>query len=360
MAKAGTSTLSGWRKRIHQAGTLTSPLTSSAVRQALLGRHGTIGFIATNTIAQGDTRNTGLKRLVADGRMYAATRSMPWPGKRRSVSCFALHAARSPGRACDDVLLDRVNVAINSRLRTGAERPDQLHCTNESPSFVGSNVLGMGFTLTADERDALIKSNKKNAERIFPVSRWRKVNTSPTQAFDRYVINFGKMSLEEAEKWPDLLAILRAEGEARAGPNKRGISQVLVAIRRQAPALYEAIGPLERCLITARLTKHLVFAFNSTAWFSVTHTVRVSAHRRLGSFAVLQSRVHQGWARLLSSSMEDRLRYTASGLLPNISVPRPDPRTVLPELDRVGAQLYEARATYMAETQQGLTKPTTR
>ncbi len=36
--------------------------------------------------------------------------------------------------------------------------------------------------------------------------------------------------------------------------------------------------------------------------------------------------------------------------------PNPDPRSVIPELEAIGQQLYEARAQYMIDTNQGLTK----
>jgi hypothetical protein len=35
---------------------------------------------------------------------------------------------------------------------------------------------------------------------------------------------------------------------------------------------------------------------------------------------------------------------------------KPDPRTVIPELEDVGQRLYETRARYMIDTNQGLTK----
>lgn len=74
------------------------------------------------------------------------------------------------------------------------------------------------------------------------------------------------------------------------------------------------------------------------------------------SFAILQSRIHEPWARLLSSSLEDRLRYAASDCFETFPFPKPDPRTVIPELEAIGERLYEARARFMVDTDQGLTK----
>jgi hypothetical protein len=47
----------------------------------LLREHGTMGLISTNTIAQGDTRSTGLRFICNNGGLiYNATRRYKWPG----------------------------------------------------------------------------------------------------------------------------------------------------------------------------------------------------------------------------------------------------------------------------------------
>ena len=51
---------------------------------SLLQRKGTLGLIATNTVAQGDSREVGLDAMVADG--FTITRSDPVPlmaGRKR-------------------------------------------------------------------------------------------------------------------------------------------------------------------------------------------------------------------------------------------------------------------------------------
>ena len=74
------------------------------------------------------------------------------------------------------------------------------------------------------------------------------------------------------------------------------------------------------------------------------------------AFATLQSRIHEAWARLLSLSLEDRLRYTASDCFETFPFPESDPRATIPGLQDVGKRLYEVRARFMLDTDQGLTK----
>src|SRR5262249_27957798 len=69
-----------WLERLHD-GSKNADLVAHFFRRCahLIGEHGTFGLLATNTIAQGDTRATGLQPILADGGViYDAIRSMPW------------------------------------------------------------------------------------------------------------------------------------------------------------------------------------------------------------------------------------------------------------------------------------------
>jgi hypothetical protein len=67
---------------------------------------------------------------------------------------------------------------------------------------------------------------------------------------------------------------------------------------------------------------------------------------------VLQSRVHEVWARLLSSSLEDRLRYTATDCFETFPFP---PEPAFSTLDALGAQIDAERRAYMTANGVGLT-----
>jgi hypothetical protein len=54
--------------------------------------------------------------------------------------------------------------------------------------------------------------------------------------------------------------------------------------------------------------------------------------------------------------MKTDLRYTASDCFDTFPFPQPDPRTVIPEVEAAGKAFYEARASFMVDTDQGLTK----
>lgn len=150
-----------WLQALHPGAHGNSDLCAHFFRRAsyLIGAHGTIGLIATNTIAQGDTRSTGLQWLLRQGLViHEATPSMPWPGDA-AVAVSVVHLLK--GR------LSSPGPPINSRLRAGAERPDPVALVaNAALGYVGSYVLGMGFVVTPEERDALVARDERNAQRI--------------------------------------------------------------------------------------------------------------------------------------------------------------------------------------------------
>lgn len=72
-----------WLKIVHPESHGNADLVAHFFRRAftLIRTGGTLGFIATNTIAQGDTRSTGLRFICNNGGIiYNATRRYKWPG----------------------------------------------------------------------------------------------------------------------------------------------------------------------------------------------------------------------------------------------------------------------------------------
>ncbi len=351
-----------WLLALHEGSHGNADLSAHFFRRVarLLGAHGTIGLISTNTISQGDTRSTGLQHLVnQEGFLiYDATRSMMWPGVA-AVSVSVVHLGK--GTPATKVGLFRLDGAqastISSQLLGSAERKDPVRlgaCAEFS--FKGAMIYGQGFIVTPEERDALIAKDAKNGERIFPYLGGQEVNTSPTQSHDRFVISFSQMSLDEAAQWPDLLDIVRTKVKPERDTNNRDVRRVYWwRFGEVAPALYDAIASLERCLVTARVTKHLCFSFQPTDRI-LNEKIYAFPLPAITALAVLQSRIHESWTRLLSSTLEDRLNYSASDCFETFPFPVPDPRTVIPSLEAIGEALYAARATYMVRTQQGLTQ----
>jgi len=348
------------REGVHGNGDLCAHFFRACV--AMLGSSGTLGLVATSSISQGDTRESGLKHITAaGGRIYDATTSLRWGGDANVIVSVVHVAVGSPAKAVASRLDGVVVANIDSSLRAAAERPSPTRLVaNHGLASKGFDIGGLGFTLSRDEREDLVARDPKNASRIFPYVGGEDVNSSPEQGSDRFVIDFGTMSLEEAAAWPDLLGRVTELVKPGRDANKRDTYRTnwwLFAERR--PGLLATLGDAKRCLVAARVTKHLAVSFQPTNRV-LNEKLYVFPFDSHGNFAVLQCRLHERWARYLSSdfgssSIGAVLAYAASDCFETFPFPRCDPRTVLPALEDIGQRLYDLRAAYMVDEKVGLT-----
>lgn len=368
-----------WLLDLHSGSHGNSDLAAHFFRRAatLLGAHGTIGMIATNTIAQGDTRSTGLQFLVKIGfQIYHANVNLKWPVPGANVTVSIVHLAIGTPAALlktaserdkltpDELVLqlDGKGVdAISSRLRPKPERPDPVSLkVNENLSYLGTKVYGQGFVLTPEEREMLVAKDPRNAERIFPYIGGQEVNSSPTQSHNRYVISFGQESLEEAERWPDLLDRVRElvkpeRDKLNDNPDGRRRKEYWWQFGRWTPALYEAIARLDRVLVTSQVSKHVMFSFQpSNRIFS--QKLIVFADSKIAPFGILQSRLHVRWVWYLSSTMKTDINYSPTDCFVNFPFPSSkEHKSQVEALEITASKLYDRRAQIMVDRQIGLT-----
>lgn len=69
---------------------------------------------------------------------------------------------------------------------------------------------------------------------------------------------------------------------------------------------------------------------------------------------MLQSNVHEVWARFFSSTMKDDINYSPTDCFETF--PFPDGWATHPTLEAAGEEYYECRATIMLENNEGMTK----
>jgi hypothetical protein len=349
-----------WLKTVHDHSHGNADLVAHFYRRAfsLVRPQGAFGLIATNTIAQGDTRSTGLRWICKHGgEIFAARRRLNWPGQA-AVIVSVVYVRRGSFRGAR-LLDDREVPTITAFLfhRGGHDDPAVL-VANEGLSFIGSYVLGMGFTFDDSKEDAspvaemhrLIAKDRRNAEKIFPYLGGEEVNSSPTHSHHRYVINFGEMSEEEARAgWPELMEILELKARGRRGSHSTGPWWQLERLR---PELYRAIGGLERVLIISRVSNTFAFAFVTTHQV-LNEKIVVVATDKLRAFAFLQCRVHETWGRFFNASLKDDMQYAPSDSFE--TYPFPPRWQTDPGLEATGEAYYDFRAALMVRNNEGLT-----
>jgi hypothetical protein len=352
-----------WLPVVHPETNSNGDLVAHFFRRAfsLLRQSGCFGLIATNTIAQGDTRSTGLRYICEQsGTIYNAQKRMKWPGLA-AVVVSVIHVFK--GKYENRKLLDgkEVNLISAFLFHAGGNENPKVLLANAGKSFIGSIVLGMGFTFNDSNPDAtsiaemhqLIEKNPKNAERVFPYIGGEEVNSSPTHAHRRYVINFGEMSQADACEYPDLMRIVREKVKPTRDSLKRDVYRTRWwQYAEKQTALYRSIAPLNRVLVSCIIGKHLSFAFLPTG-IVYSHKLVVLAMDKNADFTILQSRIHEIFARFFSSTMKDDLNYSPTDCFETF--PFPENWEINCTLETAGKTYYEYRAALMVRNNQGLT-----
>ena len=376
LAKGTRKEYPDFLKTLHEESHGNSDVVAHFFRRAfgLLKDQGTSGLIATNTIAQGDTRSTGLRWICTHGgTIFEARRRVKWPGMATvvvSVAHIYKHLTSIPGipspNAPKPFLLDGKNVpTITAYLfhQGGHESPNTLKA-NENKTFQGSSIVGMGFTFDDTSADPnvnsiqdmndLINNDLRNKSVIFPYIGGEEINSNPSHYPHRHVINFELKTEEEARQWPKLFELI----EKRVKPNRLQQNRDVYALywwryAEPRPALYETISHLKKVLVNSQVSSHLAFAMIPSNYV-YANTVVVFPFETYAPFAVLQSRVHEIWTRFQASSMKDDLRYTPSDCFETF--PFPIGYETSAELEAVGKEYYEYRAQLMVEHNEGLTE----
>ena len=391
-----------WLRETHPQSHGNADLVAHFFRRTfhLLRDGGTLGLIATNTIAQGDTRSTGLRWICENGGViYDATRRYKWPGQA-AVVVSIVHVCG--GKQPVAMRLDgKITPKITAFLFAGGGNDDPVRLlANAGLSFSGHKVYGQGFVFDDTERESainplterhrLIRSNPRNADVIFPYIGGEEVNASPTQAHHRYVINFGDFPLRRedlrecwseadekqrqvwlrsgivpldypdpvAADWPDVLEIVAQRVKpARAHLTKNSVGRQRAALWWRygslAKELLTAAASLDRVLLTSAISTHRAFAFvPSRIVFS--HNTIVFPFSSGSALCALQSRVHEVWAGFFGSSLEDRSGYRPSDCFETF--PFPDRWESRSDLETAGKLYYEHRAALMVANDEGLTR----
>jgi hypothetical protein len=333
--------------------------------QQLLRQDGGLGLLATNTIAQGDTREVGLDQLVAQGCIIPrAVPSRKWPG---TASIEVAHVWLRQGNWQSKFILDEKPVeGITSFLTIPGKAVGKPHrlAANQDNSFIGSYVLGMGFILTPEEAQALIEKDPRNQDVLFPYLNGQDLNSNPDQSPSRWVINFHDWALDAehddpkkpkgapyAADYPDCLAIVedKVKPEREKNNNKQR-REIWWRFTRPTTELYDAIAECDRVLVAVQTSKFLSISFQPTG-IVYSHMTVVFALDDYASFSILNASWHTDWVVEYCSSLETRLRYIPTDGFETFPFP-----TSTPTLEEIGEKYYTHRQTIMQTRQEGLTK----
>ncbi len=162
------------------------------------------------------------------------------------------------------------------------------------------------------------------------------------------------MESEQSWKKLALTKVKPLRDQLGSNPNNIALKRRWWAYHAHRPELYSRLATLTRVLVIARVSRTFAFCFvNPKHIFS--EQVVIVATDRWDHFTILQTRIHESWARFLSATMKDDLRYSASDCLVNFPLFSAAP-TLVKLVGQVGEKYHEQRAAIMVKNNEGLTK----
>ncbi|WP_051263966.1 Eco57I restriction-modification methylase domain-containing protein [Teredinibacter turnerae] len=355
-----------WLKLLHDGTHGNADLVAHFFRRAftLLSPKGSFGLIATKTIAQGDTRNTGLTPILKQrGIIYSADKRVNWPGKA-SVIVSLIFIAKS--NYSGKIILDSKYVDfITSYLFKKGQSEDPFKLSsNLNKAGQGTIPLGMGFTFDETEKNSsaspislmheLVKKDKRNKSLILPYIGGHEVNSTPTHANHRYIINFSDMSEDEAMMWPDLYAIAKEKVyPERQKSNRDNYKKYWWQFGEKRPGLYRSLEGLKMVLVCTQTSKYRTFTFLPNGMIYDQKLI-VFAIESMRDFCVMQSRLHEEWSLFFGSTMKDDPVYTPTDCFETFPFPLYMNNEQI--LQCSGEDYFNFRKDLMISTGDGLTK----
>nr|WP_245592422.1 DNA methyltransferase [Actinomadura rifamycini] len=322
---------------------------------ALVHARGQCGLIATNTLAQGDTREVGLDQIVNDGVVIRrAIKSESWPSRSAALEYCAVWSSKkalgdSAEVVADGVLVPKISSSLEAASRVAG--PPKRLAANAGRIFIGHHVNGMGFVMEEEEAEALIERDPDSGKVIYPYLNGQDVSSRPDVSASRKIVQFHVMSEAEASMYSGAMArvrtLVKPEREKRNRESHRKYWWRYADYRRGMEA---GIADLRRVCVLALVSKAVMPVLVPTGQV-FSHRLAVLAADDTAMLAMLSSSPHYWWTLSRTSTLETRVSYAPSDVFETL--PLPD---LTQEMRELGQRLDSFRRDVMLARQAGITK----
>lgn len=274
----------------------------------LLRDNAQLGMIGTKSLAEGDSRIVGTLWLLDHGAtIYWARHEIPWPGQA-SVT-VSLLAIRKGAWEAESALDGRVVHVISSKLSAEIEKEPFALAANRGLCSDGIKIQGDGFIITNSEKELLLQCNIGNANVIKPYITGMDMVQGIGCCPSSWIISFGTMSLTEASSYSEAFDIL----VDRVKPYRESLTGQIHEkdfwkFWDKRESFFQSMAGHTRILACPSTAKYLITTFIDKEWVA-SHSVKLFAFSDTHGFSILQSVVHELWARQQSGKLEQRLAY---------------------------------------------------
>ncbi|MBN8604374.1 MAG: TetR family transcriptional regulator [Planctomycetes bacterium] len=323
---------------------------------------GTLGFVATDSIRESDSREIGMSALFSRITPYWAISSRPWPG---DAGVYFAIVIGSRGRWLGSKNLDGTKVEhISTMLEGYEELPEPFQLKNNS-SFCsdGVKVQGIGFVVDEKEAFAIIEADPKNREVLTRYIVGDDLNHHPEQLSNRWVVNFWNRPESECREYIQPWKIVCDRVKSyRDGLTKQVHEACFWKFWDRREAFFNRVRTKGSVFVCSKLSKHLVIGKGNPNYI-YSEKVKVFDFSSASVFGLLQSNIHSSWVLHWGSSTGETPAYVGSRCFDTFPFPtclidssgKPVSNATIEPLETLGNEYLSTRTAFAREKKLGMT-----
>ena len=316
-----------WTGRVPQSADLCCYWFEKARAQIESGKTKRAGLLATQGIRGGKNRVV-LERIADTGGIFWAQSDRNWilDGATVHVSMVGFDDGSEKSRNLDGEEVPYIYVNLKDGMTdvTKARRlKENLGTTFQGPVKVGK------FDISDSEAQEMFRSpnpdGRSNRDVIQP---WVNGRDIVARSRNRWIINFYQMPIEMASLYElPFEYVKRVIKPTREKNNSRQRRAYWWRLGASGQELHNAMQPVDRYIVTPRVSHHRVFVWVSADTLPDSAVVAFARDDDY-FFGVLHSRVHELWARSQGTQLrevESGFRYTPTSTFETFPFPCPTP-----------------------------------
>ncbi len=347
------------------------------------------GLVGTNTIRQNYTRESGLDYIIANGgTITEAVSSMIWPdeavvhvsivnwikGSQKGDKRLYIQDGnnKAEGWRHEDFKLIGPSLSFN----LDVTQAKTLNANKQGGCFQGQTHGHAGFLMTRDRARLHLHNHKSDTDVLRPFLIANELIGAPDSKAKRYVIDFHKLDVHEAESHKFLFKqveqkVLPKRKEAAEQERKRNkaVTDVDKAARINRhhenflnkwwvlsyprEDMIQRIETMKRFIVCGQVTKRPIFEFLDSS-IRPNAALMVFSHDDDYSFGILQSSLHWKWFQARCSTLKSDFRYTSNTIFDSFAWPQNPSSKQIDGVAQAAKRLRETRGQLRSGTPRSL------
>lgn len=309
------------------------------------GRVQRVGLLGTQGIRGGASRKV-LERIKETGDIFMAWSDRRWilEGAAVHISFVAFDNGTESTRELDGHPVEVINADLSSGIDLGRAIP---LAENRRVAFMG-DTKGGAFDIDEKTAKAMLASpnpdGRSNADVVRP---WVNASSIGGSTRDMWIVDFppGTNEQEAALYEAPFEHVLQKVKPVREKNRRLSYAKKWWLHVEPRPEMRSALKGLRRYIATPRVSKHRMFTWLSAETLPDSAVVAIARDDDF-TFGLLQSHIHETWARRMGTQLREResgFRYTATTTFETFPFPQPDDqqRTSIEEATRNLVELRE-------------------